>query len=362
MRILLYNTRFFPDPKAGGQSVLIRDLIKAFTKRGLDVELLTYWQGREKEYYIGSAKIVRIFPLYNIKILDYSLKPFSELTAMLKIRREIKNFDIFHVHGPTYGFYFPPRYHLFNFIGWTKFRGKIPIVYHFNGSLEPGNVKHFKRYKVFERTVLREAKYADIILTLNRKTENVFRKVFPNKDIRIIYNFVSNIFLKNYKEMDNYPEKFTVLYIGGKLEYKGYYDVLKIKKKLEKTDINFKMIGVGIKKYPHEQMPYIYMSSSILLAPSYREGLPPSVMEALALKRPVVASNVGGIPELIDDGVNGFLVEPGNIDKFVEKILYLKENPGLLKKMGENARRKILENFTEEKVVNRILKVYKELI
>ena len=187
---------------------------------------------------------------------------------------------------------------------------------------------------------------------------------FPRGALVIVYNFVNDMFLKEYENLDSYPEQFTVLYIGGTLSYKGYSDVLEIKKRLSRIDpkIRFIIMGPGIKKVPYEQMPQVYLSASVLLFPSYREGLPPAVMEAQALKRPVVASNVGGIPEIVVHGETGFLAPPKSVNKFVDYILYLKENPDVLKKMGEKARTRIKQKFSKEKIVSQLIGIYKELI
>jgi glycosyltransferase involved in cell wall biosynthesis len=75
------------------------------------------------------------------------------------------------------------------------------------------------------------------------------------------------------------------------------------------------------------------------------EGMPNAVMEAMAMKLPVVASAVDGTRDLIEDGVSGYLVPSGNVDAFAERIRELMENPDRARRLGETAHRDVLERF-----------------
>jgi glycosyltransferase involved in cell wall biosynthesis len=75
------------------------------------------------------------------------------------------------------------------------------------------------------------------------------------------------------------------------------------------------------------------------------EGMPNAVMEAMAMKLPVVASAVDGTRDLIEDGVSGYLVASGNVDAFAERIRELMENPDRARRLGETAHREVLEHF-----------------
>lgn len=91
--------------------------------------------------------------------------------------------------------------------------------------------------------------------------------------------------------------------------------------------------------------------SSIVLLPSVvapngdRDGIPTSLIEAMYLKTPVVSSRLSGIPELIDDGVNGFLTEPGNVKQIAEKLEALLSSKTLRTRTGEKAREKVNREF-----------------
>jgi len=365
MRILMYTPRFFPDPLAGGRSASVRNLALGLIEKGIEVDLVSYWKNGPSEYAINRLRVRRIFPLTDNRPLDYLLSLFREKKAEKLLKSIIKNYDILHVHGPTYGFRFPPKLNWYRYKGWKTVKDRIPIVYQFRGSLGEELRRYLKGYDTFLANALDDVEAADYVVTLTHGTAVTLKSINPELKVEVIYNFISEIFLRNYEKLDEYPEQFTVLYTGGKQMHKGYYIVLKIRKIIEKIDptIRFKMIGTGLRKIPYEHMPRMYLSSSVLLFPSiYWEGLPPAVLEALAMKRPAVASAIGGVPEIITHGKNGFLVKPGDVDKIVEYILYLKDNPSVLRKMGEEGRRTIIEKFSKEAVLTRFINLYRSLL
>jgi glycosyltransferase involved in cell wall biosynthesis len=89
-------------------------------------------------------------------------------------------------------------------------------------------------------------------------------------------------------------------------------------------------------------LPYL----DVLTLPSFTEGLPNVVLEAAAAGVPIVATAVGGTPEVVEDGVGGFLVPPGDPDALAEKILHVIESEEQLRDMGLSARQRVLEHFT----------------
>lgn len=85
--------------------------------------------------------------------------------------------------------------------------------------------------------------------------------------------------------------------------------------------------------------------------PSLSEGFGRVFIEAMALGKPVIGSNVGGVPEIIRDGENGFLIEPKDASMLAEKLEYLLSNPETAKKMGEAGQKFVRENFSNEKYI-----------
>lgn len=102
--------------------------------------------------------------------------------------------------------------------------------------------------------------------------------------------------------------------------------------------------------------------SNILVLTSYQEGLPVSVMEAMAMEKPVVAYNIRGVRDLIEDGVNGFLVPFGDIGGLANKIVYLLENPEIAKEFGKRGREKIEREFNLKEILKDMEELYKEIL
>jgi glycosyltransferase involved in cell wall biosynthesis len=101
--------------------------------------------------------------------------------------------------------------------------------------------------------------------------------------------------------------------------------------------------------------------SDIVVLCSETESAPLTLLEGMSSGLPVIATRVGGIPEIVDDGVNGFLVQSKNPEAIAERILELNADPGLRRRLGETARERILERYTAEKVVGEYLEIYEKV-
>ncbi len=109
-------------------------------------------------------------------------------------------------------------------------------------------------------------------------------------------------------------------------------------------------------------MPEIYSNSSIFVLPSLTESFPFSILEAMSSGTAVIASNVGGVPEMIDNEVDGMLVQPGNPQILAEKILFLLENESEIKKISKRARERILKEFTSQIMSDKTEKIYEQIL
>jgi glycosyltransferase involved in cell wall biosynthesis len=113
---------------------------------------------------------------------------------------------------------------------------------------------------------------------------------------------------------------------------------------------------------PRDQALVELASSHALLVPSLWEGLPLAPLEAMAIGVPVVASRVGGIPEVIADGENGVLVAPGDAQAFAAAVGRLADQPGLRARMVEEARRTVAERFSWQAAARAYLDLYRETL
>jgi len=110
-----------------------------------------------------------------------------------------------------------------------------------------------------------------------------------------------------------------------------------------------------------ENIEQVFGALDIHVMPSLEEGLGRSNLEAMALKKPVISTRVGGIPECITDGENGFLI-PYDSSVLAEKIRILLDSPELCRKMGENGFKRVQKQFTMDKYVDGVYSVYEELL
>jgi glycosyltransferase involved in cell wall biosynthesis len=101
--------------------------------------------------------------------------------------------------------------------------------------------------------------------------------------------------------------------------------------------------------------------ADIFVLPSYNEGLPMSVLEAMAWGLPVVTTPVGGIPELIENRVDGLLVRPGDIGDLREALVSLAADRALRHRLGCNARERVERNHSAAQVLTALESVYAEL-
>jgi glycosyltransferase involved in cell wall biosynthesis len=114
--------------------------------------------------------------------------------------------------------------------------------------------------------------------------------------------------------------------------------------------------------FPDRKLPRLYQAADVFAFSTFYENLPFAVLEALSSGLPVVTTNVGGIPEMIDDGKNGFLVQPFNSGELADRILYYLEHPALASEMGFLARKTIEDRFDWRLIVKKVLKVYDEAL
>ena len=111
-----------------------------------------------------------------------------------------------------------------------------------------------------------------------------------------------------------------------------------------------------------EVVRFISGAKFVIVPSEYYENCPLSILESMALGKPVIGASIGGIPELIDDGVDGILFEAGNVEDLRSRIKRLAEDKKLSVSMGRKARQKIFDFYNRELHYQRITKVYEEVL
>lgn len=213
----------------------------------------------------------------------------------------------------------------------------------------------------------------------------------PEDKIAVVYPGLSTIYTPG-ESLRNTPgvaeglpggeserQTVNILFAGVWFERKGGVVLLEAFRKLTPKYKNLKLTllgplpdGVFIKKgerieqkdyVPYEKLLDHYSKADIfVLVPPKAEGYGLVVEEAMSFGIPAVVSDIYALPEMVDDGVTGFVVKPGSVKDLMEKLEALIKNPNLRKKMGETARKRFLEKFWIKKTNQKLLEVYQEAI
>ena len=186
--------------------------------------------------------------------------------------------------------------------------------------------------------------------------------------------------LEDYLYSNSYPKNPVFIFIARLLAEKGIHDYIEAAKTVKDNYSNAKFTVLGsidkqalgalteaelkqfieadIIEYPghvDNVTEWIKKSSVFVLPSYYREGVPRSTQEAMAVGRPIITTDVPGCRETVVDGVNGFLVEKWNPDALAEKMIYFIEHPEQIKKMGYESYKIAKEKFDADKVNQRLL-------
>jgi glycosyltransferase involved in cell wall biosynthesis len=111
-----------------------------------------------------------------------------------------------------------------------------------------------------------------------------------------------------------------------------------------------------------EDVARFYDAMDVLLLPSVNEGTPVSVIEALAAQRPAVATRVGGTPDVVRDGVDGFLVDSADPDELADRLAELARDPSRRAEMGAAGRARVLERYAVDRLVDDVDRLYRDLL
>jgi glycosyltransferase involved in cell wall biosynthesis len=177
--------------------------------------------------------------------------------------------------------------------------------------------------------------------------------------------------------------------IGHFAPLKGYEELLDAMGEVVRKGFNVKLVLVGESIYPHsrtyrekllsladstglservifagfrEDIPELLASFDLFVLPSRSEGFGRTNLEAMAMGKPVISTNVGGIPEVVLDGVTGILVPPGNSEDLARAIMKLLNDGELRESLGREGRRRVEEHFTLQSHVQRIQEIYGEIL
>jgi len=274
-----------------------------------------------------------------------------------------RKYDIFHIHGCSFFGFFPI---VIGVIIGSLLKKKIIITYH-GGGLD----EFINKYKTKVMYYLNKAdiitvpsKYLQNILNDNSikskylpniiRDDNVYFKkrdiLKPNLIVTRTLDEVYNIplVIMTFKDLKKVVPDAKLKIVGdGKLKN----EIFELVKKENIDDIEF----VG--RVPNSKIGEILNTSDIFINPSNKDNMSLSLFEALACGLAVISTNVGGIPDYITDGINGFLIEPNNKEQLTNKILYVLNNQAEVQKIIDNGYQ-TFEKLTLRNLKSEYLKLY----
>lgn len=376
-----FITSEYPHPKVGhaaGIATSIKNLALALVRQGVQVTVFVYQQAEDTvindkgiEVHLIKQKRFGLFTwfFYRKHIQNY-------------VNRTIKEKQIDIVEAPDW-------------TGITAFmRFRVPLVIRFHGSdayfckLDQRKQK-FKNF-MFEKLALKKAS-AFIAPTAYAGKET--RKIFnlDKKKIKTIHYGLQLEYFNN-PAPENY-QKNTILYIGTIIRKKGVLELAQIFNQVVAKNPHARLILIGgdapdiktgqastfqlmqglfsaeaknqvnyLGKIPYAQVCEEIKQAQVCTFPSFAETLGMVTIEAMALQKPVVNTSIGWAQELIDDGVNGYLVHPSDIHLFAEKILDLLNDESRCLTMGKAARQKVEQCFDIEKLALANLEYYQTVL
>jgi glycosyltransferase involved in cell wall biosynthesis len=179
------------------------------------------------------------------------------------------------------------------------------------------------------------------------------------------------------------PDRFAIGWIGRMTGVKRTQDVLRAFRCLRDRGVDacLCMIGDGpdrpaVERYAHElgimrdtlflgyqeDVAPFYAAFDAMILPSINEGTPVSAIEALAAGRPVVATRVGGVPDVVREGEDGFLVDPGDVDALADRLARLAADPALCERFGAAGRARVVPRYSVERLVDDVDLLYRSLL
>ena len=364
MKICIVST-WIPSKKLPYSGSWVFDFAESLVKYGFNVSIIgPLGESDEPVEHTDFMSIYRV---------NSKLPIFSMLTLVNKIKP-----DVIHVHAPN----------IFscNVIPIAKLKD-IPIVATVHlGEVEPiGNIlSFFRRYAL--------ARFKRIIAVSNYTKSLAINAGAENSKISVIYNSCDEKYFRYGKNKVTARKKLNlpadtkiILFVGDLIKRKGVHFLLESLQTLKSSQHNFLAIILGegkelqnleamVKEYNMRNyvrfngnvtravLADFYTAADVFVLPSFSEGHSVALLEAMASGLPLVASDIEGNRVSIEDGVNGFLFETGNVKKLVEKLSIILTDVKLQQMMSSNSAKKYLEKFSSRTQIEEHVKIYNSVI
>lgn len=387
IKICFISEAYLGHPKASGGQYSTHILAKTLVKKGFEVHIVTSkYEGSKNIEIIDGVNIHRIFK-----------ERYGMLNKHKNILFSLYKNELFYIHGirTMKEFLVKNNFNIIQaqnittipIVAYLSKMFKIPSATIINGTnlhqlqitrINKNNFlknKLIKTYNFWTYVLLRFClKKINLIFVTCNYLKKELEKTRISVD-NVIYNLppTRNINKENSR-INNTPKDFVVFVTSFLSDNsKGYKSFLKIADLC--PEINFVCVGKkDIKPFLKRNITYlgkldqdklikIYQKSKIVLIPStVPDALPRVGIESLLVGKPIVASNIGGIPELVIHNFNGYLVHMHNYSEFATKIKKIYNSPNLINKFSKNSKKLFNKRFNKDKIISKLIKNYSRIL
>ena len=285
----------------------------------------------------------------------------------------LKDCEIVHIHMAAQASFDRKAF----FVERAKKAGKRIVIHQHGGDFDDWFFSRIGERK--RRRVRKVFAMADKVIVLSEEWADFFKENVCDPDrLAVVYNGVP----APDREKTDYSDR-NVLGLGRLEEEKGTYDLLKAIPTVLRSvpDGMFYLCGTGDTEkcrriaadtgigghvvFPGwvsgEEKEKLLKKCSTFILPSHFEGMPMSVLEAMSCGLAAISTNVGGIPQIIDDNVNGIRVDAGDVQAVSEALISVLSDEALRKRLGEAGRERVIEKFDLAKGISTLIDIYSSL-
>ncbi len=359
MKLLLINNEF--PPIGGGGSTVTKYALHYLTKSGHKVTLITSrYRGLPRRETVDGARVIRIPAIRRYKDFcsqwELVIFGFSALAYTL-------GYTFRHKVDFIQAYFAVPA----GWVAWVvNLTRRVPYAVYFGGSDIPGaNPSRYKNIYPFLTPVLKAVwRRAEFRTVCSSELAQLGHKVDPSSRFIVIPNGVET---DRFQPMSRLPNaKVKILFIGRLIPRKGFQRIIRALPKVRtvaQAPFEVEVVGTGASRVqldeeaerrgvsdlirylgtiPYDRLEKAYQYADIFVLTSLSEGMPSVILEAMGCGLPVVASDVGGNNELVEEGVNGYLIRGDDVEKLAEKLAALINDAGLRQRLGRAGRERAI--------------------
>jgi glycosyltransferase involved in cell wall biosynthesis len=372
----------------GGPALHVAYLTEGLADRGYDTTLVagSLARGEESMAHVARQRGARIVTLPS---LHREISPLNDVRAIFRLARLIREErpPILHTHTAKAGA-------VGRIAALLAGRARPPIIVHtfhghvLRGYFNPLTTLGFRMLETWlarftTRLIAVSPEVRDDLVRLGVAPAEKFAVIRLGIELGERVGGGEDVRGETRRQLGVPPDAFVVGWVGRMTAVKRTHDVLLAFKELSDRGVDawLCLVGdgpdrAGLEQRAHELgivrrclflgyqddvAPY-YEAIDALLLPSVNEGTPVSVIESLAAERPAVATRVGGVPDVVRDGVDGFLLEVGDPAGLADRLAELAGDPARRAEMGRVGRERVLERYAVARLVDDVDKLYRQLL